>query len=59
MSEDETETVFPVKFSYYHTNSATVRTLNDRQVWWYADEEKVWLLDGNLPDFKGDFQRRR
>lgn len=58
LSADDREAVFQVTFNYYHTDSATVHTLIDRQSWWYEEEAKRWLLDGSLPDFQSHIERR-
>ena len=46
-----------VVLSYYHTDYGTVNVITDRQTWRYHEEAKRWLLDGNLPDFKGGLAR--
>ena len=48
-----------VVFNYYHTDYGTVSTITDRQTWRYHEKAKRWLLDGNLPDFKGELTRQQ
>lgn len=51
LSEDGLEALLTVSITYYHTNSGIINTITDRQMWWYSEELKGWLLDGSLPDF--------
>ncbi len=51
LSTDEKEAVIIAKISYYHGASGTLKTITDRQAWWYHDDTKQWYLDGTLPAF--------
>ncbi len=41
-----------VEIKYYNLDSMIEKTLIDAQVWEYNREEKTWLLQNGLPDFK-------
>lgn len=40
------------RFSYYLENTATVRRLDYRGLWWYDTAGGGWRLDGPAPDFR-------
>ncbi len=37
---------------YYRSDSGALRQIRQDQTWWYSSDEKHWLLDGDLPDFR-------
>ena len=39
------------RISYTPLDSGVVRTLDDRQLWYYDEEQKFWFLDDDLPTF--------
>jgi hypothetical protein len=48
-----TEVTLLVGFRYYERSEGRIRSLQDRQRWYYAEDSKRWLLDSDLPDFAG------
>lgn len=48
----EQEAGITVAISFYHDDTHTLRTLRDRQRWWFREEDRRWYLDGELPDFQ-------
>ncbi|NEX21568.1 hypothetical protein G3480_14825 [Thiorhodococcus mannitoliphagus] len=40
-----------VKIEYLHEDKQVVKTLTDRQIWRYDEEEKKWWLESGLPKF--------
>ncbi len=51
MTADSGEAIVSAEISYYHVESGRVKTIKDRQTWWYDETTKHWYIDGSLPDF--------
>ena len=51
VNPEQTEATVEGKLNYYKNNSATIRTLEFNQRWWYEDNTKKWLLDSAFPEF--------
>ncbi|NNE38320.1 MAG: hypothetical protein HKN08_08445 [Gammaproteobacteria bacterium] len=51
VNPEQTEATVKGELNYYHDNSATLRTLEYDQHWWYEPESKQWLLDSDFPEF--------
>jgi len=45
------EALMTVRFSYFRDDSASVRELVHRGLWWYDEELAGWFLEGELPRF--------
>lgn len=41
-----------IEIKYYNIQSMIEKTLVDEQLWEYDEEEKVWYLQGDLPQFQ-------
>jgi hypothetical protein len=52
VSDDKAEAVQAIGIRYYHTERLKEKSLVDRQVWKYDEEDKTWYLHSGLPDFK-------
>ena len=51
LSIDKGEAYVSAKIGYHLADSMTVQTITDKQTWWYREDERRWLLDGDLPNF--------
>ncbi len=40
-----------LSFTYYHDDRATIRQVDQTDIWYYSSTDKTWYLDGTLPDF--------
>ncbi len=40
-----------LSFTYYHDDRATIREVEQTDIWYYSATDKTWYLDGTLPDF--------
>ena len=45
-----------VEIRFYHEQQGKVQKLIDRQTWLYDNEQGIWLLDSDLPDFNSAIQ---
>jgi hypothetical protein len=52
VASDETEVFQLVDIQYYRVDSLIVRTLQDRQLWRWNPDEKMWYLKSGFPNFK-------
>ena len=50
-TENKQEAVVTAIIDFYHERENKVKTITDRQTWWYDEEKQRWLLDGDLPAF--------
>jgi hypothetical protein len=50
--KDETTAVQTVLIEYIHKDMQVIRSLQDRQVWHYNEEEEGWELTSKVPLFK-------
>gem|GEM_PF-6075615 len=50
-TEKPDETLMKARFTYYLENSARLRTLDTRGLWWYDERSKSWFLEGSPPKF--------
>jgi hypothetical protein len=53
MDPEHTEATVTAAIQYYVDDAFTLKTLRDRQIWWYDEKQKRWFLDGDLPNFTG------
>jgi len=51
-SEDKLQAHQTVEIKYYNTDYLIEKTLIDKQLWEYDEEQKAWYLQSALPDFK-------
>ena len=56
LSVDKGEAYVTAKISYHLADSMTVETITDKQTWWYREDQRRWLLDGDLPGFTATTQ---
>jgi len=54
VNENQTEAVLTVAIQYYRDDVWTVKSIRNRQLWWYDETQKRWFLDGDLPIFSSD-----
>jgi hypothetical protein len=52
VASDETEVLQLVDIQYYRVDSLIVRTLQDRQLWQWNSDKKMWYLKSGFPNFK-------
>jgi hypothetical protein len=50
-TEDNKEATVTAIIDFYHERENRVKTITDRQSWWYDEEKERWFLDGDLPAF--------
>ena len=50
-SEDANEAEMVAVFTYQLSDSASVKTVNQRATWWYDDQAQRWFLDGTKMPF--------
>ena len=50
--EDKLQAHQTVEIKYYNTDYLIEKTLIDKQLWEYDEEQKAWYLQSALPDFK-------
>ncbi len=48
---NDAEVMMSARFSYYLENTATVRRLEYRGLWWFDESRRGWRLDGPAPEF--------
>jgi hypothetical protein len=51
--ETEGTAIVTSKIQFYHVDYNSVKTLLDRQTWWFDAELERWFLDGSFPDYAG------
>ncbi len=51
INPEQTEATVKGELNYYQNNSATIRTLEYDQHWWYESDSGQWFLDSDFPDF--------
>ncbi len=51
VNPEQTEATVKGELKYYQNDSATIRTLEYDQHWWYEPDSGQWFLDSNFPDF--------
>ncbi len=39
------------EIAYYFETTNAVKTIRDKQSWWYKEETETWFLDDDLPAF--------
>lgn len=49
---DAGEVVAEIRLEYHRDYSVSIRTLNQRQTWWYSEEDGRWWLDSPFPEFQ-------
>ncbi|HUU41441.1 MAG TPA: hypothetical protein VMW42_10920 [Desulfatiglandales bacterium] len=52
LSGDNLEIYQIVEIGYYKLSSYVLRTIRHKELWKYNEENKSWLLQTSLPDFK-------
>ncbi len=50
-SEDKNKLDVIALISFYDVNRGSVRSISEKQSWWFDEENKRWFLDGDIPDF--------
>lgn len=51
-SQDMLQARQAVEIKYYNTDYLILKTIVDTQLWEYDTKQKIWYLQGPLPDFK-------
>ena len=51
-SDDKLQAHQTVEIKYYNTDYLIEKTIVDKQLWEYDEEQKAWYLQSALPDFK-------
>lgn len=51
LSSDKAQGIVTAAIEYYHERESRIRTLNDRQKWWFDEKQETWYLEGDLPVF--------
>jgi hypothetical protein len=52
ISNDKLQAHQTVEIKYYNIQSMVEKAIVDKQLWEYEEEEKVWYLQGDLPQFQ-------
>ncbi|KPJ99252.1 MAG: hypothetical protein AMK71_10055 [Nitrospira bacterium SG8_35_4] len=52
ISQDGNTVHLDVEIEYYKIEQFIERTITDRQLWKYDEDEERWVLHSTLPDFK-------
>jgi hypothetical protein len=42
------------KIKFYHVDYNSVKSLSDRQTWWFDEDSERWFLDGRFPDYAAE-----
>lgn len=51
LSSDKAQGTVTAVIEYYHERENRIRTVADRQTWWFDEHRKTWYLEGDLPVF--------
>ena len=51
VSIENLEAKVTAELSYYHLNQGSIKTIVDKQLWWYDPDTERWYLDGEFPAF--------
>lgn len=51
VNPEQTEATVKGELNYYKSSSATVRTIEYNQRWWYQEDSGKWFVDGDFPEF--------
>jgi len=46
------EAIIEAEVSYYHKDRGTLREIELKQIWWYNEKFKAWMIESDFPDFK-------
>jgi len=46
------EAIIEAEISYYHKDQGTLREMDIKQIWWYNEKFKAWMIESDFPDFK-------
>ncbi len=52
-SKDGTTVDVTALINFYDVDQGTVSTISEKQIWWLNNEQKLWLLDGDIPNLTG------
>ncbi|MFK8068367.1 MAG: hypothetical protein AB8D52_08980 [Gammaproteobacteria bacterium] len=52
-SEDGTTVDVIALINFYDVDRGTVSTISEKQTWWLNSDQKIWLLDGDIPNLTG------